>query len=93
MKHQNNESSISALFKSLDECIIAATKNESFYNKNDSDIHAEITALGQCNQDSSPKYGSTCDCKSNRPAVFMISGPCSTRLSNPSIVSGLVWHH
>jgi tRNA(Arg) A34 adenosine deaminase TadA len=70
MKHQNNESSISALFKSLDECIIAATTNESFYNKNDSDIHAEIAALGQCNQDPSPN-----SCTKNCTA-YITMPPC-----------------
>mmetsp|Transcript_6273 Transcript_6273/g.7949 ORF Transcript_6273/g.7949 Transcript_6273/m.7949 type:complete len:319 (+) Transcript_6273:52-1008(+) len=47
---KEEEQKIMKLFRRLENNIIAASTNESFYNENDSDIHAEIVALGECNQ-------------------------------------------
>ena len=47
---ENEEIRKHVLFQRLENKIIAASTNESFYKPNDSDIHAEIVALGQCNQ-------------------------------------------
>ena len=47
---KNPEQKRIQLYNQLEQRIIAASTNESFYNINESDIHAEIVALGQCNQ-------------------------------------------
>ena len=62
------------LFKSLDSYIIAAATNESFYRNNSSDIHAEIVALGQCNQ--SEDVHSTTQC-----TIYITMPPCKNCFS------------
>ena len=57
------------LFQRLSKSIIAASTNEALYNHNDSDIHAEIVALGQCNQ--SENVSSTKHC-----TAYITMSPC-----------------
>ncbi len=49
-KEDQNGSNELKLFHQLESSILAASTNESFYNSNSSDIHAEMIALSECNK-------------------------------------------